>query len=507
MQLDVFSIELMEEEFVRYFNSRSLLYNLEPVGIGTEYVESLASYITRLANSHSISVIKLLKHIISPLIEKYHIKQELGRGVSNGLSILINSNSIVTLECVNALEVLTNRKDLILLTMLNWSGIFQLAMGVTRKQWCPKCFEDMKMNSSTIYEPLLWTLRDIKKCNIHKLELIDSCQTCNKKVPFFHGSSKTGFCPYCQSWLGSTNNRVSCNLTKEENLIDKNYRQLIKGSANVNYVPTKLFLSMYLKEVQAKLNIETKRKFARFLEIDNVTLTGWLTNKYHPRRKSVINLILKVEQTLYDAIYFGYLIDPFKMRLEQKEVVRISKTEYEKILLIASENRVVQSLKSISEKYGYTFSYTTRNYPDLSKKIIENYKKSTEIKKAEKKEKIRKVLLAALNETIPISLAKLGKMYNFSYQLANSNEPELSKLVISRYLTYKSEQKIVRINSLLEEVREVACELHNEGMFPYRTRIQKKLDRAIFLEKEIQLGWEKIIVDLGYDLKRYKSKP
>jgi len=35
---------------------RSLLYSLEPIGVGTAFVESLSSYVARLAEAHSISV-------------------------------------------------------------------------------------------------------------------------------------------------------------------------------------------------------------------------------------------------------------------------------------------------------------------------------------------------------------------------------------------------------------------------------------------------------------------
>ena len=38
----------------------SLLYALTPCGLGTPYVESLASYVTRLAEAHVVSVWRLI---------------------------------------------------------------------------------------------------------------------------------------------------------------------------------------------------------------------------------------------------------------------------------------------------------------------------------------------------------------------------------------------------------------------------------------------------------------
>ena len=46
---------------------RSRLYRLESIGIGTPYVESLTSYITRLAEVHCVSLKALIMWEIFPL--------------------------------------------------------------------------------------------------------------------------------------------------------------------------------------------------------------------------------------------------------------------------------------------------------------------------------------------------------------------------------------------------------------------------------------------------------
>lgn len=44
---------------------RSRLYHLEPIGIGTPYVESLTSYIARLAEAHCLTPKLLLEREIN----------------------------------------------------------------------------------------------------------------------------------------------------------------------------------------------------------------------------------------------------------------------------------------------------------------------------------------------------------------------------------------------------------------------------------------------------------
>src|SRR5437667_2757693 len=45
----------------------SLLYSLIPCGLGTPYVESLSSYVTRLAEGHVVSVWRVILHVLSPV--------------------------------------------------------------------------------------------------------------------------------------------------------------------------------------------------------------------------------------------------------------------------------------------------------------------------------------------------------------------------------------------------------------------------------------------------------
>src|SRR2546427_5615316 len=45
---------------------RSRLYSLEPIGIGTPEVESVSSYLNRLAQAHCVTVSALITHELLP---------------------------------------------------------------------------------------------------------------------------------------------------------------------------------------------------------------------------------------------------------------------------------------------------------------------------------------------------------------------------------------------------------------------------------------------------------
>ena len=61
----VYDVQDLENPFIP---SRSRLYHLEPIGIGTPLVESLTSYISRLAEAHCVSPKSLVINEILPVL-------------------------------------------------------------------------------------------------------------------------------------------------------------------------------------------------------------------------------------------------------------------------------------------------------------------------------------------------------------------------------------------------------------------------------------------------------
>jgi hypothetical protein len=105
---------------------RSRLYHLPPIGVGTPRVESLTSYVSRLAQAHSVTTGTLVTRDISYTIEHgkvpthlctdYMAAKRAGEGV--------NSLTPTAREWVDALTLLTRRRDLLPLTMLPWGRYF-----------------------------------------------------------------------------------------------------------------------------------------------------------------------------------------------------------------------------------------------------------------------------------------------------------------------------------------------------------------------------------------------
>src|SRR5436309_1509742 len=74
---------------------RSLLFPLEPIGIGTPFVESLTSYISRLAAVHAVIVSDLVGYLLAdcvppdlPIISARDRRGRTGSGSKRGLTRL-----------------------------------------------------------------------------------------------------------------------------------------------------------------------------------------------------------------------------------------------------------------------------------------------------------------------------------------------------------------------------------------------------------------------------------
>jgi AraC-like DNA-binding protein/transcriptional regulator with XRE-family HTH domain len=186
------------------FPQRSRLYPLEPIGIDTPYVESLTSYIIRLAHAYRVQPRTLVLQEILPLLKiSNELKQEnrlpwlRGSTNINGMTQLVN-------DWVQALEQLTCHHNLRFLTMLTWSCVIDFQRVVrSARAWCPACYHEWLQAGKIIYDPLIWNLRVITECPWHHRELHTRCPCCKKTLPLLIDWAKPGHCPKCESWLGA----------------------------------------------------------------------------------------------------------------------------------------------------------------------------------------------------------------------------------------------------------------------------------------------------------------
>lgn len=186
---------------------RSVLYSLEPIGIGTLLVESLSSYLHRLAEVHSVPVSVLLRELIAPGLGRTYLNRN-PKGIAmfwDKHSAALNGTGTWAHDVVTVLEALVHRANLRCLTMLPWSTAVSSDNLLRRyKAWCPACFEEQRSHHAVIYEPLLWSLTVVTICPMHIQTLSTACPHpgCGKTILPLMRQGHLGYCPHCGGWLG-----------------------------------------------------------------------------------------------------------------------------------------------------------------------------------------------------------------------------------------------------------------------------------------------------------------
>jgi hypothetical protein len=177
----------------------SRLYSLEPMGLGTAQVESLTSYLARLAVAHRVPVSKLVLEEIAPLFRQPRTRVSFLGANSCGL-LRINDFSK---EFVWILQRLTGRLDLPYLTTQPWVQVMG-TQGTVRahRAWCSGCLEEQRIKGKVVYEFLWWSFHPIEICPRHAQPLQTHCSHCHQQQPWLGSRSKVGYCFACQTWLG-----------------------------------------------------------------------------------------------------------------------------------------------------------------------------------------------------------------------------------------------------------------------------------------------------------------
>lgn len=183
----------------------SRLYSLPPIGVGTGLVESLTSYMARLAHAHRITPGQLFTKQILPLIGELPPELRIGRLPSTfgGYNRFFNGCGKPAEFVTAALAKLTLRSDLLALSMLRWrNAISPISLSRKVRAWCARCFSDRRTNGIVLFEALLWTINLVTACPVHNCTLTTECPACGKRSAPLEGRLRIGYCAKCGAWLG-----------------------------------------------------------------------------------------------------------------------------------------------------------------------------------------------------------------------------------------------------------------------------------------------------------------
>jgi hypothetical protein len=400
---------------------RSQLYSLEPMGVGTGMVESLTSYVARLAEAHSLKLSTFVGKILAPLGKMRGIT-----GVGGWYDILrhlgasLNGTGGTSADCVAILESLTLQESLLNLTLRFTTGwLSDRALISTNQRWCPQCLNEWKRCGATVYYPLLWQLQVVQSCPVHQTLLESHCPGCGTRHRPLGKHLIPGHCPSCGGWLGVDGGMIKegrgdDDVRQTQEFIANQCQTLIGGAATLESRKCTAW-SKNIECLVRQCTRGTAHGLSQDLGIDHDTIKCWITTQHVPTLPSglmvacafdlnlidLLSLPLAGEVRLVRSLKAAEVASLFRRRLKRHDAKTI-----EGILTEAAEHPADRplSLMAVCKRAGCHQTFAARKFPELAQKIIVHKQMYVQIHKQQ-----RQYFAGLITKSVASHLAASGQ--------------------------------------------------------------------------------------------------
>jgi transcriptional regulator with XRE-family HTH domain len=410
---------------------RSVLFSLEPIGVGTPWVESLTSYIARLAAAHAVFPGVLMNKLLEPLVQGRHAGiLHISEGKKTNL---LNATGLRATLAVQFLETLTMRQDLRHLTLLAWSEILCLrGLVCATRAWCQECYEHWREHGEIIFDPLLWAIQEVTTCALHQIPLCQQCPNpdCARPLPALCWRSRPGYCAYCQEWLGRPSGTTVMSdpaQVARQRWIIMNMGALLALSPTVMVSPSRKRVQEALPTIIQQVTQGNISAFARTLNMPQGLVSHWVNGRKLPQLEMLLHICSVVDLSLEALL----LHDPGSLRPR----------------LRAADEPPMYELRS----------------------------KWTHVRVS--MEQVRQALekILAANDDPPPTLTQVAQRLGLGTPVLYKCHPEACYAISARYKEYAQQRTATRVQHYRVELREAARRLYAKGVSPTRGRIEPLL--------------------------------
>ncbi len=445
--------------------SRSRLYSLEPIGIGTPWTESLTSYVSRLAEVHSVRVRELMMHEVLPFLGRSHLADSRNASLLTAFwkneTRALNGTGMLARSLVQALEAQTGQPGLRFLTLLTWTEVLpRHQLQKPTRAWCPVCFEEWRQSGRVAYDPLVWTLAPVTFCPVHdqRLRVVCPFPDCRRPSPWLSSRSRPGCCARCGRWLGNSETPGPSDgetLPQNEEIGAQVWTfhamgELIASAPSLPEPPRREHLVRGLQRSLRSVS-GSRRGWARQLGLAVGTVLDWRKGLTIP--------------SLW-------------------------------CLLLVSSRLGISPLKLVSGQVGDIGRMVEGKAPRQTRPDRPPHPRTTIDPEA-----VRAALEAILasNEVPPPSLRGVADRIGQTYTNLRNHLPELSRVIAARYQGYQKAQGARTRARLHEEVRRAALYLHQQGHYPSSNRIAVLIGRPNSFRSPTALStWYEVLRELGW---------
>jgi hypothetical protein len=426
-------------------------------------VESLTSYITRLADMHSVHPRTLVTDEIFPFLNRSYLYRD-GRPVEDSLTALwkdsavLNGTTTTTSNWVEVLEWLTMRTDLRFLTMLSWTNVLPPRELVRRKRaWCPVCYEEWREAGQVVYEPLLWALEVVRMCPMHGQLLEQYCPNpaCARMQVPLPPRGQPGYCAWCQHWLGNSPSYNGHNLviptSKEWQQWTVNaVGEMLATAPSLPVKPQREAIATTVNEYVNSMggNISA---LARRLHRHQRTIWEWQQGQQIPQLGSLLQICSEFGPT------------PLYLLTGNAGEVAVTQTNAPR------DNPILDQPKRRFR------AFHTERLKHALEEVLENA------------------------ENPPPSMREVAERLEYDQSHLYKHFPELCRAISTRYLDNRTGKRVERLQRLCDEVRQAARTLHAQGHYPSEERVANLLSKpGVFRASEVRAAWHNALRELGW---------
>ncbi len=361
---------------------RSRLYSLTPLGLNSPLVESLTSYICRLAYEHHLEVGTLIQYNITPILGKRYIADDNSRSISSFLRYAgpINGNGIMASDWVGALGALTLRPDLAFLTLLVGTDVLsQRDLLQPVRQWCPKCYDAWRRQGTIIYEPLLWSINGITVCPEHSQQLERRCPHCSASLPWLTWRSCPGYCSACGKWLGKADGQSQ--LEEKERYIAETVGDFLAYMPQLPLSIPREGVIQSLQDLIATITDGNIAAFARSIRRSKTSLWELVQGYFPPSLPFLLQLCYQFHLPLLPFLLSREQVAPSESlvsreRPPERDVRRPFDREKAQRVLeanLADQQSVPPSMREVAQQLGLPVRTIETHFPVACREISRRY--------------------------------------------------------------------------------------------------------------------------------------
>lgn len=413
----------------------SRLYTLEPLGMGTPDIESLTSYIARLAGAHSVPLRALVLQEILPLLQCDYLSNPFKNSLDSfwiEAVRALNGTGTLASDWAYALEYLTLRTDLRFLTLLPWAAVLtqQRLLRITRA-WCPDCFIERRAAGQPVYEPLLWNVSAVSVCLRHQRPLLEQCPhpDCQARLPVLASYFQPGYCSKCSRWLGIATDPPNFSRTTEERhwqtWVAEAVGELIAHNMDLTLRPHLGNIPDLISASREQVADDSLRKLAEKLQLSSRTLNAWKLGRQVPQMESLMRLCYFCGVPPHDL----FTLQPSKLNLDGLKI---------------------------------------RSLPDIPNPA-RNRRRRVQLDIVHLRQSLEAILVC--EEQPPPSMRTVARRLNHSPRELREYFPELCRAISKRRSDFYKDRVEEKLEQQKEQVRQAILKIHSQGSYPSSRRV------------------------------------